>query len=92
MPSRKIGKKIEISFSKDVSDSEELTGALTEDELIEHLVNVGELMGKNANDSNFKICVDKLSDPETFFEKLNQRIEEAGIEDIKIVLSMKLSK
>jgi len=92
MTSRKTGKKIEISFSRDVSDSNESTGTLTEEELLNYLVKVGELMGKNSNSSNFKICVDSLTDPESFFGKLNQRIAEANIEGIKIVLNMKLSK
>lgn len=92
MVNRKTGKKIEISFSKDVDESEVADGALTEEELIDYLVKVGELMGKNTNGSNFKICVDSLTDPNTFFEKLNQRFVAEGIEGIKIVLNMKLSK
>lgn len=92
MASRKTGKKIEISFSKDVDVSEGTSSSLTEEELIDYLVKVGELMGKNANDSNFKICVDALTNPESFFEKLNRKFDEEEIEGIKIVLNMKLSK
>jgi len=92
MVNRKLGKKIEISFSKDVDESEVTDSALTEEELIDYLVNVGELMGKNTNGSNFKICVDSLTDSEMFFEKLNQRFAMEEISGIKIVLNMKLSK
>jgi hypothetical protein len=85
------GKSIEITLKSTQPDEASLGNQET-DNLLNYLVQTGELMGHNTGDSSFKIDVESLQDPNAFFQTVIQRMEDAGVKDVKVVLKMKLIK